>query len=191
MRLGNFTGADQTELALKMRRHATVVLVSALLGACAVPPSSAPIAGAPGSQSGIPGAGGPADASAQRPSPPAPSLAQTPRDYRRDGAEHIYRVHQDKIFHGKMPPLLSAVSVTRLFIDGNGMVTRFEWLRAPGNQSQIAREIQSMVAQAQPFPKPQALGEVAYIETWLWHRNGLFQLDTLTEGQLDRKPIED
>ena len=27
------------------------------------------------------------------------------------------------------------------------------------------------------------LGKVVYTDTWLWHKSGKFQLDTLTEGQ--------
>lgn len=27
------------------------------------------------------------------------------------------------------------------------------------------------------------LGRVTYTDTWLWHKSGRFQLDTLTEGQ--------
>jgi len=27
------------------------------------------------------------------------------------------------------------------------------------------------------------MGRVTYTDTWLWHKSGRFQLDTLTEGQ--------
>ena len=123
--------------------------------------------------------------------PAPPSQAETPRDYRRDGAEHIYRVYQDQIFKGAMPPLLEGIGVTRIFINANGLVTRLEWLRKPSDKPHVVRAIERMIRGAQPFPSPQVLGQVAYIDTWLWHKNGLFQLDTLTEGQLDRKPFED
>jgi hypothetical protein len=45
-------------------------------------------------------------------------------------------------------------------------------------------EIERMVRQAAPYPAPTQLGRVTYTDTWLWHRSGQFQLDTLTEGQL-------
>jgi hypothetical protein len=45
-------------------------------------------------------------------------------------------------------------------------------------------EIERMVRAAQPFPAPQRMGTVVYTDTWLWHKSGRFQLDTLTEGQL-------
>ena len=30
---------------------------------------------------------------------------------------------------------------------------------------------------------PARMGKVVYTDTWLWHKSGRFQLDTLTEGQ--------
>lgn len=42
-----------------------------------------------------------------------------------------------------------------------------------------------MVRAAAPFPVATQLGYVTYTDTWLWHKSGQFQLDTLTEGQLD------
>ena len=36
---------------------------------------------------------------------------------------------------------------------------------------------------AAPYPAPAKLGKVVYTDTWLWHKSGRFQLDTLTEGQ--------
>ena len=40
------------------------------------------------------------------------------------------------------------------------------------------------VRSAAPFPAPIKMGKVTYTDTWLWHKSGQFQLDTLTEGQL-------
>ena len=45
-------------------------------------------------------------------------------------------------------------------------------------------EIEHMVRAAQPFPAPVRMGSVVYTDTWLWHKSGRFQLDTLTEGQM-------
>ena len=44
-------------------------------------------------------------------------------------------------------------------------------------------DIERTVRQASPFPAPTRLGKVVYTDTWLWHKSGKFQLDTLTEGQ--------
>jgi hypothetical protein len=43
-----------------------------------------------------------------------------------------------------------------------------------------------LVRAAAPFPAPKRMGRVVYTDTWLWDKSGRFQLDTLTEGQLDR-----
>ena len=44
-------------------------------------------------------------------------------------------------------------------------------------------EIEKTVRAAAPFPAPARMGKVVYTDTWLWHKSGRFQLDTLTEGQ--------
>jgi periplasmic protein TonB len=41
-----------------------------------------------------------------------------------------------------------------------------------------------MIRQASPYPAPIKVGKHTYTDTWLWHKSGRFQLDTLTEGQL-------
>ena len=54
------------------------------------------------------------------------SQAVTPRDYRRDGAQHIYGKNAHRIFKGKMPPLLQGVGTMQLELDHRGhIVTNF------------------------------------------------------------------
>jgi hypothetical protein len=122
--------------------------------------------------------------------PPAPiaptfvSQASTPRDYRRDAASHLYDKNPNRIYRGKMPPLLYAVGVLQVEVDGRGQVTQTSWMRAPKHAPEVMAEIERTVRQAQPYPAPIRMGRVTYTDTWLWHKSGLFQLDTLTEGQL-------
>jgi len=40
------------------------------------------------------------------------------------------------------------------------------------------------VLNAAPYPAATRLGQVTWTDTWLWDKSGRFQLDTLTEGQL-------
>ena len=42
-----------------------------------------------------------------------------------------------------------------------------------------------MVKRAAPYPPPAKMtgGTVKYVDVWLVNKTGLFQLDTLTEGQ--------
>jgi protein TonB len=111
------------------------------------------------------------------------SGATTPRAYRQDGASHIYGLNSDRIFKGRMPPLLYAVGVMNVEIDRVGRVTKLDWMRAPRHAPEVVAEIERTIMAASPFPAPSRLGRVVYTDTWLWHKSGKFQLDTLTEGQ--------
>lgn len=112
------------------------------------------------------------------------SRASTPRDYRRDAASHLYRQNADRIFKGPMPPLLYAIGVLQVEVDNQGRVTKTSWMRAPSHAPEVVAEIERTVRQAAPYPVPVRMGRVTYTDTWLWHKSGQFQLDTLTEGQL-------
>jgi len=111
------------------------------------------------------------------------SGALTPRAYREDGASHLYGINSERIYKGKLPPLLYAIGVLNVHIDRVGRVNRVDWMRAPKHAPEVVEEIERMVRQASPFPVPTRLGKVVYTDTWLWHVSGKFQLDTLTEGQ--------
>lgn len=112
------------------------------------------------------------------------SQARSPRDYRRDAARHLYSKNSDRIYHGRMPPLLYAVGVLQVEVDGRGNVTNTSWMRAPRHAPEVMADIERTVRAAAPYPAPVRLGRVTYTDTWLWHKSGTFQLDTLTEGQM-------
>ena len=114
---------------------------------------------------------------------PLVSGATNPRDYRRDAAQHLYAKNTHRIFRGKMPPLLYAIGVLQVNVDGRGSVTGLSWMRAPTHAPEVVAEIERTVRLAAPYPVPARMGRVVYTDTWLWHKSGLFQLDTLTEGQ--------
>lgn len=112
------------------------------------------------------------------------SNAITPRAYRQDAASHLYERNMKRVYRGKMPPLLYAVGVLQVEVDGMGLVTSTSWMRAPNHAPEVMAEIERTVRLAAPYPAPVRMGRVTYTDTWLWHKSGLFQLDTLTEGQL-------
>jgi periplasmic protein TonB len=112
------------------------------------------------------------------------SGAISAKSYREDGATHLYGLNADRIYKGKMPPLLYAIGVLNVEIDQTGRVTKVDWMRAPRHAPEVMAEIERTVRKASPFPAPARLGKVVYTDTWLWHKSGKFQLDTLTEGQL-------
>jgi hypothetical protein len=178
--------------------------IAAMLAGCAAPPVTAPIPQptqpAPPVAVAVPvappvTAATPAPIEAPKPPPLAAlppatvetattSRAVTPRDYRRDAASHLYGQNTHRIYAGKLPPLLYAIGVLQVDVDGRGQVTRLNWMRAPSHAPEVVAEIERMVRRAAPFPRPARMGQVTYTDTWLWHKSGRFQLDTLTEGQL-------
>ena len=139
----------------------------------------------------------PAPAAPPEPLVVAPPVAQEPlqiagatsaRDYRSYGANHLYQRHRDRVFKGKLPPLLYAVAVLNVSIDSRGAVRKIEWMREPKHAPEVVAEIERMVRAAAPFPAPVRMGGVIYTDVWLWDKSGRFQLDTLTEGQLSALP---
>ncbi|WP_137893534.1 hypothetical protein [Ramlibacter sp. 2FC] len=111
------------------------------------------------------------------------SAAASAREYRRDAAGHLYGLNAQRIYKGRLPPLLYAVGVLQVDLDPQGRVQATRWMRAPRHAPEVMAEIERTVRQASPFPAPARLGRVTYTDTWLWHKSGRFQLDTLTEGQ--------
>jgi len=152
---------------------------AAVVSACKTAPDAtpAPTAAAPAPDSPVVGPVAGPKGSART------SSAATPRAYREDGATHIYGLNSDRIYKGRMPPLLYAVGVLNVEIDRTGRVTHLDWMRAPKHAPEVMAEIAKMIQEASPFPAPTRLGKVVYTDTWLWHKSGKFQLDTLTEGQ--------
>lgn len=133
----------------------------------------------------VPGASAsPAAGAVAAPQPPSPpSSATTPRAYRSDAAAHIYGRNAERIWKGRLPPMLYAIGVLDVEVDHRGHVRNLNWRRAPRHAPEVIAEIERTVRGAAPFPVPARLGKVVYTDTWLWHASGQFQLDTLTEGQ--------
>lgn len=152
---------------------------AAVVAACKSPPKPKPEPAAPASEPSSPVIGPiPSSQGSAR-----TSAATTPRAYRSDGATHLYGLNAERIFKGRMPPLLYAIGVLNVEIDRVGRVTRLDWMRAPNHAPEVVKEIERTVRSAAPFPAPSRMGKVVYTDTWLWHKSGKFQLDTLTEGQ--------
>ncbi|MBS0390209.1 MAG: hypothetical protein JSR23_03505 [Proteobacteria bacterium] len=149
--------------------------VTAIVAACKSGPQAPP-----------PQDSGPTDVNARAapPGTPRSSAATTPRAYRQDAARHLYSLNAQRIYQGKLPPLLYAIGVLEVDIDRNGRVTSLRWMRPPRHAPEVVAEIERTVRAAAPFPVPSRMQRVTYTDTWLWDQSGSFQLDTLTEGQL-------
>ncbi|GAA4341085.1 hypothetical protein GCM10023165_21470 [Variovorax defluvii] len=114
---------------------------------------------------------------------PRPSAAGTPREYRQDAARHIYARNAQRIYAGKLPPLLYAIGTLQVELDAQGRVTAMHWMRAPKHAPEVIAEIERTVLNAAPYPAATRIGKLTWTETWLWDKGGHFQLDTLSEGQ--------
>ncbi len=170
-----------------LRRAASLAaasILAALLAACSAPRTAPAPVVAPLARAEVP-----TPAPAAQPEPQVAlgngrvSQAATARAYRTDAASHIYAANKDRIYKGKMPPLLYAIGVLQVDVDSRGNVKSLNWMRAPSHAPEVVAEIERTVRAAAPYPAPARMGHVVYTDTWLWHKSGRFQLDTLTEGQ--------
>jgi protein TonB len=167
--------------SISPRRFAIVGALSATLwlAGCGSSPTAPATGAVPGQLSGATPEPAPATRSA-----PRASTAANPRDYRKDAARHVYDANRERIYEGKLPPVLYAVGTLQVNLDTNGKVLSMHWMRAPQHAPEVIAEIERTVLQASPFPAATQLGRVTWTDTWLWDKGGHFQLDTLTEGQL-------
>lgn len=155
-----------------LRHSLPAAAASALLASC----SSTPLPPDPGPSA-------PAEVKPAAAAPIRRSEAPNARAYRQDAAGHLYALNQPRIFKGRLPPMLYAIGVLEVEVDGQGKVRKMHWRRAPSHAPEVVEEIERTVKAAEPFPVPARLGRVVYTDTWLWDKSGRFQLDTLTEGQ--------
>ena len=116
-------------------------------------------------------------------SAPRPSAAEIEKEYRIDAARHLYAAYPMRVYRGKLPPLLYSVMAVETEIDGSGAVVSVNVVRKPA-ADEVAPWVVAMIKRAGPFPAPAKVGTtVRYFDIWLVDKSGLFQIDTLTEGQ--------
>ena len=111
------------------------------------------------------------------------SSAETAKAYKMDAARHVYKAYPDKIFKGKLPPLIHAVVVLEVSVDEQGNVRDINTIRVPTHAPDVTVAVKEMIQRASPMPAPARMGGVKFTEVWLVDKSGRFQLDTLTEGQ--------
>jgi hypothetical protein len=118
------------------------------------------------------------------PGPPRESAAEIEKEYRIDAARHIYAAYPMRVYRGKVPPLIYSVMMVETEIDATGQVLNVTVVRKPA-ADEVAPWVVAMIRRAAPFPPPLRMpgGKVSYTDIWLVDKSGLFQVDTLTEGQ--------
>src|SRR5262252_1466906 len=85
------------------------------------------------------------------------SNAETEKAYRVDAARHIYAKYPDKIYPGKLPPMVHAVVVLEMNVDANGQLQSINLLRTPSHAPEVTAAVQEMIRSASPMPVPARL----------------------------------
>jgi protein TonB len=111
------------------------------------------------------------------------SMADTPRAYRMDAARFIYASYPERIYKGKLPPLVHAVVVMEVEVDATGKVKDINMIRVPTHAPDVVVAVKKMIHDVSPLPVPSRMGGAKFTEIWLVDKSGRFPLDALTEGQ--------
>jgi hypothetical protein len=111
------------------------------------------------------------------------SNADNVKAYRMDAARFIYASYPERIYKGKLPPLVHAIVVAEIEVDSAGVVKDVNMIRVPTHAPEVTVAIKDMMNKASPLPVPAHLGGAKYTEIFLVDKSGRFQLDALTEGQ--------
>ena len=152
-----------------------IAAAALLLSACAhQPPAGSPSGAAPA-------AAAPAATSA-----PAASRAFNVAGYKTDVANRVYEANSEQVFSGKPPPLLRSIVVVSVVVDENGKLISSRVFRDNGDAEARSMALASL-QRASPLPRPARAvlsgGKVEYLESWLFRRDGKFQMRTLAEIQ--------
>lgn len=163
-----------TTLSPLLKSWSRVAAACLLLAACAQkgPTVSAPAAAAP--------------AAAAPAAQPAASRANNVAGYKTEVANRVYQANSESVFTGQPPPLLRSIVVVNVVIDENGKLVSSKVFRDNGDTEATATALASL-KRASPLPRPTGAvlrrGQVEYLESWLFRRDGKFQVRTLAELQ--------
>jgi protein TonB len=118
--------------------------------------------------------------------PSAASTASSLTGYKVEVAKRVYETNAGQVFTGKPPPLLRSIVVLSVVVDEKGDVLGTRIFRDNGDAETRAAALASL-RRAMPLPRPTRAvlrrGQVEYLESWLFRRDGKFQMRTLAEIQ--------
>jgi len=161
-----------------MKARILVILVTALLAACA---SRVPEPAAPGAPAALPGAPLPL-------SPPYSNAAGLD-EYKREVALYISHRNPERIYEGRPQALLRSVVVLRFVVDAHGHLLHSEVLRSNHDRQTVTAALASLRESAPLPPPPRHLlhrGRVEVAETWLFDDDGRFQLRSIAQAQMNQ-----
>src|SRR5207245_15214 len=71
----------------------------------------------------------------------AASNAETAKAYKVDAARHIYASYPEKIYKGKLPPLVHAIVVLEVDLDERGNVREINTIRVPTHAPDVTASV--------------------------------------------------
>lgn len=117
------------------------------------------------------------------------STALTLTEYKLALAQRISQVNSQQVYTERPQALLRSVVVLQFAVDGDGNLLRSEIQRSNRDRATEATALQSLKRTA-PFPKPAPHllrhGKVEISESWLFNRDGRFQLRSVALPQMGR-----
>jgi hypothetical protein len=115
---------------------------------------------------------------------PRVSANDVEQEYRIDAARHLYSCFPQRIYRGKLAPLLYGVMMVEVQLDAGGNVLEVSMVRKPA-ADEVAPWVVALIKGAAPFPAPARFpgGVIRFTETFFVDKSGLFQTFSLTEGQ--------
>jgi protein TonB len=119
---------------------------------------------------------------ASTPTAPAPAGLD---DYKTQVARHVADRNPERVYAGTLPPLLPAIVVLEITVDGDGQVADVAVQRSRDpDASEIAL---ASVRRSSPLPSPQQLaratGNLTFSETFLFADSERYQLRSLAAPQ--------
>lgn len=118
-----------------------------------------------------------------QPTVATPSDAPSDAHYREDVARHVYAAYPGLILRGLVPAYVYAIAVTQTEVDAQGKVLAVRLVREPAEAKEVGPWVVGLVRQLGQLPAPRQRTGATWVDVWLVDSTGLFQLDTLTEGQ--------
>lgn len=109
--------------------------------------------------------------------------------YKKELAEKIVKANPAKVYRERPQALLRSVVVLEFQVDEDGKLVSSGIRRANNDPVAEATALASL-REAAPLPKPPAIlvrhGPVTFHETWLFNKDGRFQIRSTAQQQLDR-----
>ncbi|MFO1266251.1 MAG: hypothetical protein U1F25_13305 [Rubrivivax sp.] len=123
--------------------------------------------------------------------PAATAASDSAEAYRVEASRHIYECFPGRVYVGLLPPLIFGVVTLEVEIDEKGQVNALSVVRKPAADI-VEPWLVALVRRAAPFPVPAHLpgGAVRFVETFFIDRSGLFQAQSLVEGQRGTPAVE-